>query len=49
MIIQNAGGFYDCIHEDDLFICTFGYEQRSVFLYEQIVNKNICIKCNIRV
>lgn len=36
MIINNAQSFCECVHADDLFICTFGYEQRSVYLYEKI-------------
>ena len=38
MIIKNADNFKECVHKDDLFICTFGYEQRSLFLFDQVCN-----------
>ena len=43
MIIKNADNFKACVHEDDLFVCTFGYEQRSIFLFEQVCDLGVAV------
>lgn len=40
VLIQNEQYSREIIHDNDLFVCAIGYEQRSFYLFDQIVSEH---------